>query len=251
MAIAFGGPIFPNNSVPAVHNNYVGPPNNYPAYMPAPPAGPPAPVQVPGLPNNVQPTLVNNAPPQHPLDVVFPPHIGPRPVDQAFGRGGIGTPVTHGSLSAYLNQPFHSNFLQTLGGDPRFSGNLGGNGLSLIGGPHPLPDGRFSEGLVPGSPVVGPISEGLVPGSPFHSNFERPATDESHATGIIDHLTAALGRARDPELKGSLSTALAALHKFVQGRHKEHENALQGKLSPRLMKEAYTNGPARSVSGNF
>lgn len=219
MAIAFGGPIFPNNSVPAVHNNYVAPPNNYPAYMPAPPAGPPAPVQVPGLPNNVQPTLVNNAPPQHPLDVVFPPHIGPRPVDQAFGRGGIGTPVTHGSLSAYLNQPFMG---------------IHGFGPGGVVGMFPQ---RFSEGL--------------VPGSPFHSNFELPATDESHATGIIDHLTSALGRARDPELKGSLSTALAALHKFVQGRHKEHENALQGKLSPRLMKEAYTNGPARSVSGNF
>ena len=74
--------------------------------------------------------------------------------------------------------------------------------------------------------------------------------NQSHTFSGIDHahnissiLTSALTSARDPELKQSLSNALAALHKFIQARQKEHDNMLTGKLSPRLMREAHQPRP--------
>lgn len=62
--------------------------------------------------------------------------------------------------------------------------------------------------------------------------------DEGNAHNVIQHLLGALGAARDPGLKESLSNALAALHKHVANFQKERQDALQGKFSPRIMEQA-------------
>lgn len=49
----------------------------------------------------------------------------------------------------------------------------------------------------------------------------------------------ALNRVRDPNLRESLSNALAGIHKHLAGFQKERQDALAGKLSPRLLEMAH------------
>lgn len=69
-------------------------------------------------------------------------------------------------------------------------------------------------------------------------------SDQQLANQMAAHLHNALAAVRDPELRTSLATAMAALHKHIAGIHKEHQQALQGKVSPRLMSLAYGGGHA-------
>lgn len=67
----------------------------------------------------------------------------------------------------------------------------------------------------------------------------KPATSDREVADHTAHaLTAAVAAAKDPQLKAALSTALAALHKYVMGLEKEHQAAMGGKVSPRLMSQA-------------
>ena len=65
------------------------------------------------------------------------------------------------------------------------------------------------------------------------------ASDRDVADQTAHALTAAVAAAKDPQLKAALSTALAALHKYVMGIDKERQQAMQGKMSPRLMQQAH------------
>ena len=68
-------------------------------------------------------------------------------------------------------------------------------------------------------------------------------TDAQLAHSASQHLSNALASVTDPELRQSLATAMATLHKYVAGIHKEHQDALAGKVSPRLLQHAYGTTP--------
>ena len=59
--------------------------------------------------------------------------------------------------------------------------------------------------------------------------------DRKIAEQAAQTLLTAAHHAHDPALKASFSQALAALHKYIAQDEKEHQQALQGKMSPRLM----------------
>ena len=63
--------------------------------------------------------------------------------------------------------------------------------------------------------------------------------DRQIAEQAAQTLLAAAHAAKDPALKASFSQALAALHKYIAQDQKEHQQALQGKMSPRLMARAH------------
>lgn len=96
-----------------------------------------------------------------------------------------------------------------------------------IGGPPTSSDG----GLPAGPPSAPPPGGGGQPGS-----------DREIADMAAQQLHAATGQAQDPALKAALSQALAALHKYVMMDDKEHQAALGGKFSPRLMAQAHGRG---------
>lgn len=52
------------------------------------------------------------------------------------------------------------------------------------------------------------------------------------------HITAFAAAAKDPALKALFSQCLNALHKYLAQDEKEHQQALQGKLSPKVMARA-------------
>lgn len=72
-----------------------------------------------------------------------------------------------------------------------------------------------------------------APGSAPSGNDRQIA---EHASQV---LLQAAHAAKDPALKASFSQALAALHKYIAQDQKEHEQALQGKMSPRQMARAH------------
>lgn len=87
---------------------------------------------------------------------------------------------------------------------------------------------------------------------------ETAPTDEQNAGNVVQHLMGALNNARDPNLRESLSNALAAIHKHLAGFQKERQQALAGKLSPRLLEQAHgvghhPNAPAQlqAAGGNY
>lgn len=63
--------------------------------------------------------------------------------------------------------------------------------------------------------------------------------DRQVAQSAEQHLLAAASTVHDPQLKAVFSTALAALHKYLVMDQKEHQQALAGKLSPRIMANAH------------
>lgn len=85
------------------------------------------------------------------------------------------------------------------------------------GGPPPGP-----------GPIAGPGPAAGPP--PSHSGG-----DAQLAQRYEQMLVQASGQATDPQLKQVFSTCLAALHKYLAMNQKEQHQAMQGKLSPRLM----------------
>jgi glycine cleavage system aminomethyltransferase T len=67
-------------------------------------------------------------------------------------------------------------------------------------------------------------------------------SDTQVAKTAEQHLMAAVQAAHDPTLKATFSTALAALHKYLAQDEKEHQQALQGKFSPKIMAKASSGG---------
>lgn len=65
------------------------------------------------------------------------------------------------------------------------------------------------------------------------------ASDTAIAKTVEQHLIEAVQAIRDPALKATFSTAINALHKYLAQDQKEHEQALGGKLSPKLMARAH------------
>lgn len=53
------------------------------------------------------------------------------------------------------------------------------------------------------------------------------------------HIQALAAHATDPALKAIFSGALSQLHKYLAQADKEHQQALQGKLSPKLIARAH------------
>lgn len=75
----------------------------------------------------------------------------------------------------------------------------------------------------------------------MHAHLNNaPSPQGKHADAHVAdftaaHLTHAVAAARDPELRSHLAKALAALHGYSHGLAKEHQQAMQGKMSPRVM----------------
>lgn len=100
----------------------------------------------------------------------------------------------------------------------------GHQGLPMqIGGPSD--DAGPPAGMPPAVSTDGP------PAAPSGGG----GSDRDVADTAAQQLLAATHQASDPELKASLATALAALHKYIVGVEKEHHQAMAGKFSPRMM----------------
>lgn len=80
-----------------------------------------------------------------------------------------------------------------------------------------------------GQPAQMPPSAGSAP----------QANDRQVAQQAAQHLLAFAAHATDPALKALFSQCLAALHKYLAQDDKEQQQALQGKVSPRLMARAH------------
>jgi hypothetical protein len=63
-------------------------------------------------------------------------------------------------------------------------------------------------------------------------------SDTQLAKSAEQHLMQMVQAIHDPALKATFSTAIAALHKYLAQDQKEHQQALQGKFSPRIMAKA-------------
>lgn len=87
----------------------------------------------------------------------------------------------------------------------------------------------------PGSPSGGPAAAPMPSAAPAPGG-QADRQIVSHAS---QQLMAAMAQVHDPALKASFSTALAALHKWLAQDDKEHQQALAGKLSPKLMARAH------------
>lgn len=60
-------------------------------------------------------------------------------------------------------------------------------------------------------------------------------SDRGIAQLTAAHLNHAVAITQDPELKAHLATALATLQKYLASDAKEQQQALQGKMSPKIM----------------
>ena len=96
------------------------------------------------------------------------------------------------------------------------------------------PGGPDQAGAPPAS-MGGGLPAGLPPSAPTSPGGSGGNSDRQVADSAAQHLLALTHEAHDPALKAAFTTALAALHKYIVGADKEHQQALQGKFSPRLM----------------
>lgn len=112
-----------------------------------------------------------------------------------------------------------------------------------------VPHGFGPGGAVTGAPAPnGNLTQWLHEASVgTHGNPGN--TDEQNTHNVIAHLLSAIGSARDPNLKASLSTALAALHKHTANFQKMRQQALQGKVND-LLSEMH-GAPQANVSQMF
>lgn len=78
-----------------------------------------------------------------------------------------------------------------------------------------------------------------VPGSTPSAPSGASGNDRSLAEHVSQILIQASHQASDPALAASFSQALSALHKYIAQDEKEHQQALQGKMSPKLMARAH------------
>ena len=74
---------------------------------------------------------------------------------------------------------------------------------------------------------------------PPAAGSSRTTNDTQVAQQAASHLLAFSAHASDPALKAIFSGALNGLHKYLAQDEKEHQAALQGKLSPRIMAKAH------------
>ena len=96
-----------------------------------------------------------------------------------------------------------------------------------------------------------PPSVTMAPGAQAGPSGAQPAqmppsassgsqsNDRQVAQQAAQHLLAFAAHATDPALKALFSQCLAALHKYLAQDDKEQQQALQGKLSPKLMSRAH------------
>ena len=85
--------------------------------------------------------------------------------------------------------------------------------------------------MAPGAPTQGTPAQ--APPSGPQSNDRQVAEQASQ------HILAFAAHASDPALKALFSQCLAALHKYLAQDDKEQQQALQGKMSPKLMARAH------------
>ena len=89
-----------------------------------------------------------------------------------------------------------------------------------------------------------PPSVTMAPGAeaaqmPPSAGSGAQSNDQQVAQQASQHLLAFAAHATDPALKALFSQCLAALHKYLAQGEKEHQQALQGKMSPKLMARAH------------
>ena len=86
-----------------------------------------------------------------------------------------------------------------------------------------------------------PPSVTMAPGAqpPDAPQSAGSSDDLQVAQQASQHILAFAASATDPALKALFSQCLAALHKYLAQADKEHHQALQGKLSPKLMSRAH------------
>jgi hypothetical protein len=92
--------------------------------------------------------------------------------------------------------------------------------------------------MAPGAQSAGLGGAQAAP-MPPSSGSGAQADDHQVAQQAAQHLLAFAAHATDPALKALFSQCLAALHKYLAQGEKEHQQALQGKLSPKLMSRAH------------
>jgi len=92
------------------------------------------------------------------------------------------------------------------------------------------------QGLPPSVTMAPGAQPAQMGGQPAQ---QGSADDVQVAQQASQHLLAFSAHATDPALKALFSQCLAALHKYLAQADKEHQQALQGKVSPRLMSRAH------------
>ena len=152
----------------------------------------------------------------NPLTKAFVPIAPPSPAPTGYHAPVVVDPIT--KQAGYVN-PMTKQFVPQPGLVPPLGGVQ----------PHPV-----DQGFGP-APVGTQASGGQM------------TTDAQLAHSASQHLANALASVNDPELRQSLATAMATLHKYVAGIHKEHQDALAGKVSPRLLQHAYGTAPMGSA----
>lgn len=93
-----------------------------------------------------------------------------------------------------------------------------------------------------GHPIGGAIPAQMPPAATLPGSAGGGQSDTAIAKDAATHLLALAHAAHDPALKATFSTALAALHKYLAQDEKEHQQALQGKFSPKIMAKASSGG---------
>ena len=84
--------------------------------------------------------------------------------------------------------------------------------------------------------IGGAVPAPLPPSAPMPGGGGQ---SDAHVARMAEQqLLAAAHAAKDPALKATFSTALAAIHKYLAQDQKEHQQALQGKFSPKIMAKA-------------
>jgi hypothetical protein len=91
------------------------------------------------------------------------------------------------------------------------------------------------------APGAQPAQSGAQPAQspPSPQSSGAQGGDRQVAEQASQHILAFAAHATDPALKAVFSSALASLHKYLAQDAKEHQQALQGKMSPRLMARAH------------
>jgi hypothetical protein len=90
------------------------------------------------------------------------------------------------------------------------------------------------------APGAQPAASGAVAAQlPGSAGSGAQTNDKQVAEQAAQHLLAFAAHATDPALKAVFSNALSSLHKYLAQDEKEHQQALQGKMSPKLMARAH------------
>ena len=141
-----------------------------------------------------------------------------------------------------------------LPGSPGSPGAPGVPGTGAAPLPHAPGTGAAPIPGAPGSaPAPGSVYGLLTGGDVGHAlpRVAETTPDELTAHTVAEHLASAISAAKDPLLKESLSTALAAIHKHLAGVQKERHQALKGMVSPRMLEQTYGPAHQQAAQGNY